>query len=104
MPSALCAGKLIRQVFPLTGATLVTGTLPAGPVTVTSAVVKVAGRIAMSNVTFTEATDGSTRPLGVMFVMAGPAELAMMPWSNATELLPGWMSEFSRVIWPLMLA
>ena len=94
-PSALCDGKRIRQVLPLTYATLVIGTLPAGPLIRKSATVKLVGWMAMSKVISTKPTEGFTRPLGIMFVIAGPALLAMKPWSNATELLLGGMSEWS---------
>jgi hypothetical protein len=104
VPSAVWGAKLIRQVLPLTGDTDVAGTVPSGPVMLTSAGVNEDAWTGRSNDTSTELTAGVTTTAGVMFVMRGPPELARNPPSNATEFEPTGMRLRNERIWPLMEA
>ncbi len=88
VPSAVCAGKLMRQVVPLTRATLVGVMGPPGPVRRTSPVVNEDAWMGMLKERSTELTVGVTATEGVILVMAGPPRLPINPPSNATELVP----------------
>src|SRR5664279_5289986 len=104
VPSAVCAGKLMRQVVPLTGATLVGVMEPPGPVIRTSPVANEDAWMGMLKEMSTELTVGVTATDGAMLVMLGPPKLPINPPSNATELVPAGMRERRFTLRPLTRA